>query len=228
MAFIENPEELHQKELFRPKNTISQDQLSEAKLYSDRLTFIDTLPKNISFLEVGTLGGDFAVEVIKRVQPSKTTLVDQMWATDDFSRQYGAPRWDKTEDHYPFLKNRFKNTPNIEIYKGTYESFCIENQSDTFDFIYIDYEHSIKATDQAIWLSMQRLNPGGILAFNDYCQFANPYTDSDKEIKRYGVIDAINHFLRKNKDWYVYAFAFNEEMASDIYLKRREGFFKSN
>lgn len=228
MAFIENPEGLHQKELFRQKNIIPQDQLSEAKLYSDRFTFIDTLPKNISFLEVGTLGGDFAVEVIKRAQPSKTTLVDPFWNTDEFSRQYGVARWDKKEDHYSFVKNRFKNTPNIEIYKGTYESFCMENKPDTFDFIYIDYEHSVKATNQAIWLSMRRLNPGGILAFNDYCQFANPYTHSDKEIKRYGVIDGINHFLRTNKDWYVYAFAFNEELASDIYLKKREGFFKSN
>ena len=61
MAFIENPEGLHQKELFRQKNIIPQDQLSEAKLYSDRFTFIDTLPKNISFLEVGTLGGYFSL-----------------------------------------------------------------------------------------------------------------------------------------------------------------------
>lgn len=228
MAFIENPEELHQKELFRPKNTIPQDQLLEAKLYSDRLTFIDVLPKNISFLEVGTLGGDFAIEVIKRTQPSKTILVDPFGTTDDFSRQYGGARWDKEEDHYFFVKNRFKDMPNVKIYEGTYESFCLENKSDTFDFIYIDYEHSIRATDQAIGLSMQRLNPGGIIGFNDYCQFANPNTFSDKELKRYGVVDSINYFLRNHKDWYVYAFAFNEELASDIYLKRREGFFKSN
>jgi hypothetical protein len=55
MWFVENPEILHEKESLRIKNTISQDQLTNAKLYSDRLTFIESLPKNISFLEIGTL-----------------------------------------------------------------------------------------------------------------------------------------------------------------------------
>jgi hypothetical protein len=225
MAFIDNPEELHQKELLRPKNIIPQDQLLEAKLYSDRLTFIDTLPKNISFLEVGVLAGDFAIEVIKRTLPSKTTLIDPFWTTDEFAKQYGKARWDKNEDHYSFVKNRFKNMPSVKFYKGTYKSFGIENQSDTFDFIYIDYTHSSDATNEAIGLSTQRLNPGGILGFNDYCEFANPNAFEDNRVRRNGVVGAINYFLRHNKDWYVYAFAFNEGLSSDIYLKKREGGF---
>jgi hypothetical protein len=220
MAFIDNPEELHQKELLRPKDIIPQDQLLEAKLYSDRFTFINTLPKNISFLEVGVLAGDFAIEVIKKTLASKTMLVDPFYTTDEFAKQYKVARWDK-EDHYCFVKNRFKNMPNVEFYKGTYQSFCMENQSDTFDFIYIDYEHSIKATKEAIRLSMQRLNPGGILGFNDYCEFANPDAFLDNKVRRNGVVETINYFLRNNKDWYVYAFAFNEKLSSDIYLKKR-------
>jgi hypothetical protein len=171
-------------------------------------------------LEVGVLAGDFAIEVIKKTLASKTILVDPFNTTDEFARQYKVARWDK-EDHYRFVKNRFKNMPSVEFYKGTYQSFCMENQSDTFDFIYIDYEHSIKATNEAIRLSMQRLNPGGVLGFNDYCEFANPHAFSDNKVRRNGVVETINYFLRNNKDWYVYAFAFNEALSSDIYLKKR-------
>lgn len=219
MGFIENPEELHAQESSRIKNIISQEQLSDAKLYSDRLTFIETLPHNISFLEVGTLGGDFAIDVIKKTSASKAVLVDPYNIEDDVAVQYGQKRWDEPKDHYPFVKNRFKNMPHVEIYASTYEKFC-KNRSDTFDFIYIDYEHTFEATEYALQQSIIRLNPGGILGFNDFCRFENP-SPKRPGIHKLGVIDAITYFLQANKDWHVYAFALNEEMVSDIYLKKR-------
>lgn len=219
MGFIENPEILHEKESSRIKNTISQDQLLDAKLYSDRLTFIKSLPKNISFLEIGTLAGDFAIDVIQKASVGKAVLVDPYLWKDDFAKQYGIKRWDEAKDHYAFVKNRFKDMPHVEIYAGTLKFFCI-NRPDTFDFIYIDYIHTSEATDYAIEQSLLRLNPGGIIGFNDYCRFENPGED-DKEIKEIGVIDSVNNFLRRNNDWYVYAFAFNEGMTSDIYIARR-------
>jgi len=219
MGFIENPEILHEKESSRIKNTINQDQLLDAKLYSDRLTFIESLPKNISFLEVGTLAGDFAIDVIQKTSASKAVLVDPYNIEDEFERQYGIKRWDEGKDHYPFVKNRFRNMPHVEIYAGTFKFFCI-NRSDTFDFIYIDYIDTVEAIGYAIQQSLVRLNPGGILGFNDYCRFENPNPE-DKELKKIGVINSVNYFLQKNKDWHVYAFALNEEMVSDIYLKKR-------
>ena len=220
MGFIKNPEEFRKIESLREKNTISQDQLLDAKLYSDRLTFIEALPKNKSFLEVGVLGGDFAIEVIEKTSPSKTVLVDPYLWEDDFARQYKIKRWDGPEDHYEFVKNRFTDIPNVEIYAETFEFFCI-NRSDTFDFIYIDYIHTLEATDYAIQNSILRLNPGGILGFNDYTRFANPSLENT-QLKEMGIIDSVNYFLRNNKDWYVYAFALNEVMCSDIYLKKRQ------
>ena len=220
MGFIKNPEEFRKIESLREKNTISQDQLLDAKLYSDRLTFIDALPKNISFLEVGVLGGDFAIEVIEKASASKAVLVDPYLWKDDFASQYKIKRWDGPEDHYEFVKNRFTDIPNVEIYAETFEFFCI-NRSDTFDFIYIDYIHTLEATDYAIQNSILRLNSGGILGFNDYTRFANPSLENT-QLKEMGIIDSVNYFLRNNKDWYVYAFALNEVMCSDIYLKKRQ------
>ena len=220
MGFIKNPEEFRKIESLREKNTISQDQLLDAKLYSDRLTFIDALPKNISFLEVGVLGGDFAIEVIEKASASKAVLVDPYLWKDDFASQYKIKRWDGPEDHYEFVKNRFTDIPNVEIYAETFEFFCI-NRSDTFDFIYIDYIHTLEATDYAIQNSILRLNPGGILGFNDYTMFENPSLENT-QLREMGIIDSVNYFLRNNKDWYVYAFALNEVMCSDIYLKKRQ------
>ena len=220
MGFIKNPEKFRKIEALREKNTISQDQLLDAKLYSDRVTFIDALPKNISFLEVGVLGGDFAIEVIEKTSANKAVLVDPYLWEDDFARQYKIKRWDGAKDHYKFVKNRFTDIPNVEIYAGTFNFFCI-NRSDTFDFIYIDYIHTVETTNYAIQQSILRLNPGGILGFNDYTRFANPGLE-DTQLSEMGVIDSVNYFLKNNKDWYVYAFALNEVMCSDIYLKKRQ------
>jgi len=35
-----------------------------------------------------------------------------------------------------------------------------------------------------------------------------------------GVVPAINYFLRNNNDRYVYAFTLNDNLTSDIYLKK--------
>ena len=217
MDFIENPEVLHEIEVSRHKDLISQEQLIDTKIYPDRLSFIDTLPKGISYLEVGVLGGDFAIDVIKKISASKAVLVDPYFTEDSFERQYKVKRWSDKKFHYKFVKNRFKNMLNVELYAGTYKFFC-SNRPDTFDFIYVDYHQNKEEASYNIFQSIQRLNPGGILGFNDYCRYGSK--EADGTISESGIIGPINYFLRNNKDWYVYAFAFNEDMMSDIYLKK--------
>jgi hypothetical protein len=203
-----------------PQQLIPQKQLENAKLYSSRYEFIKTLPKGITFLEAGVLAGDFAVEVIKSCDPSISVLIDPYETLDWFAPEYGGPRWEKPEDHFDFVSKRFEQLKsekilNIELIKGTYEEYCAKNKK-SFDFLYMDYFTHEESITEQIKLSIPKLNKNGILGFNDY----NIYVNETKTGEKMGVVRAINVFLAKNPDWYVHAFALNDNLTSDIYLKK--------
>jgi len=197
---------------------INQKQVDGAKLYSTRYEFIKTLPQKISCVEAGVLAGDFALKILENVEPSIFHLIDPFENLDYFANEYGGTRWDFPEDHYDFVLNRFKKNNNVVLHKERFEKFATQQieLNNKFDFIYIDYEHTYEATREALWLSSKILEKNGILGFNDY----NIYENNTKTGEKMGTVPAINDFLFRNPDWHVYAFAFNDNLTSDIYLKR--------
>jgi len=203
-----------------PQLLIPQKQLENAKLYSSRYEFIKTLPKGITFLEAGVLAGDFALEVIKSCSPSKSILIDPYDEIDWHAPEYGGPRWIGKENHFDFVCKRFaqaevKEISGVEIIKGAYQSFCM-NSDESFDFLYMDYHTTEESITEQIELSITRLNKNGILGFNDY----NIYFNETKTGEKMGTVPAINRFLVQNPEWYVHAFALNDNLTSDIYLKK--------
>ena len=197
---------------------INQKQIDGAKLYSTRYEFIKTLPKKISCVEAGVLAGDFALKILDSVGPSVLHLIDPFEDLDYFANEYGGARWDYREEHYKFVSNRFKKNTNVVLHRAKFEKFATEQMElqNKFDFIYIDYEHTYSATREALWLSTNIVSEGGIVGFNDY----NIYENNTKNGEKMGTVPAINDFLFRNPEWHVYAFAFNDNLTSDIYLKR--------
>jgi hypothetical protein len=65
-------------------------------------------------------------------------------------------------------------------------------------------------------MATQMLNQGGTIGFNDY----NIYFNNTETGEKMGVVPAINYFVNNNPDWYVHAFALNDNLTSDIYLKK--------
>jgi hypothetical protein len=203
-----------------PQHMIPQKQLEGAKLYSSRYDFVKTLPTGITFLEAGVLAGDFAIEVIKYSCPSKSILIDPYEEIDWHAQEHGKPRWAGKEDHFDFVCKRFAQSEvskmsDVEIIKGTYEDFCLKN-NESFDFLYMDYNTTEESIIEQIELSIPRLNKNGILGFNDY----NIYFNETRNGEKMGTVPAINRFLLQNPEWYVHAFALNDNLTSDIYLKK--------
>jgi hypothetical protein len=195
---------------------ISQDQIKDAKLFSSRYDFIKTLPTGISYLEAGVLAGDFALKVIENTNPKIAYLVEPYVMFDCHAPEYGGPRWDKPEDLYDFVVKRFEHMNNVKVIKSTFEDFFKENINKKFDFIYMDYHTDYQSTTLQLTMGSRLLEKNGILAFNDYNIYFNETTTGEKM----GIVPAINNFLRNNPDWYVYAFALNDNLTSDIYLKK--------
>ena len=189
------------------KTLISQDQLNNAKLYSNKFEFIKHLPKNANILEIGTLAGDYA-ELLLQTNPLSIDLVDVFRANDwkDLSRF-------KKDQHYDFVKNRFKNNSEVTLYRG-YSHLVLPTLNKKYDYIYIDANHDYEHASKDLELSLPLLAEGGIIGLNDYI-----YDDADYIV--YGVIETVCEFLDKNKDWEVIGFALQERMYADIYLKKR-------
>ena len=194
---------------------IPQKQLKNAKLYSTRDDFITTLPKKISYLEAGVLAGDFSLQVIEACSPLKVYLVDTFEEIDWRAREFGGARWKEKSENFDFVKKRFENIPEVKLFKTKFKNFCYKNK-ESFDFVYIDFDTRYLEVIEQLSLGSKILNTDGILGFNDYNIYENDTTTGQKM----GVVPAINEFLYKNPDWYVHAFAFNDNLTSDIYLKR--------
>lgn len=188
------------------KTLISQDQLNNAKLYSTKFEFIKHLPQNGNILEIGTLAGDYA-QFLLATNPASVDLVDVFKAND----WRDLNRFNKDE-HYNFVKNRFKNNPEVKLYKG-YSHEVLPTLNKKYDYIYIDANHDYEHASRDLNLSLPLLAEGGIIGLNDYI-----YDDADHIV--YGVIETVCEFLDKNKDWEVIGFALQERMYADIYIKK--------
>ena len=187
------------------KTLISQEQLNNAKLYSTKFEFIKHLPKNANILEIGTLAGDYA-ELLLETNPLSIDLVDVFEAND----WKDLNRFDKN-GHYNFVKNRFKNNPEVSLLRG-YSHDVLPTLTKKYDYIYIDANHDYEHASQDLADALPLLAEGGIIGFNDYI-----YDDADYIV--YGVIETVCEFLDKNKGWEVIGFALQERMYADIYLQ---------
>jgi hypothetical protein len=199
-----------------PQIMIPQQQLKDAKLYTTRYDFIETMPKGSSYLEAGVLAGDFSEKVINTISPSEAHLVEPFFEIDWHAPEYDGPRWNNPENHYDFVFNRFKNIKNVTLHKASFEDFFIKNKNRKFDFIYMDYNTDFESVEKQIKMGTELLAEDGVLGFNDYNIYFNNTTTGEKM----GVVQAINTFLYKNPEWIVSAFALNDNLTSDIYLKK--------
>lgn len=187
--------------------TISQKQLNNAKLFTNKEEFAKHIPKGSGVLEIGTLAGDYAEVLIKEIQPKYIDLVDVFKAND----WPDCNRFDKNT-HFSFVKNRFKNVENITYHAG-YSDDILPILDKKFDYIYIDANHDYDHCKSDLINSLPLLNDGGIIGFNDYI------VDQDHGVD-YGVIEVVCEFLHQNQDWEVIAFALQENMYADIYIKK--------
>jgi predicted O-methyltransferase YrrM len=202
----------------RGPDVIPQEKINGAKLYSTRYEFLKTLEKNIKYLEVGVLAGDFSMSVIEEVSPSTAALVDTFQTIDYNATEYEGARWDLVGDHFNFVRSRFKDIPSVRLYRQYFEQFVMVNQQ-KFNFIYLDACNDYLSVRRYLERSAEIIEDGGIIGINDYSIYENNTEATTHE--RTGVVKAVNEFIR-NTDWHVHAFALNDSLTSDIYIKKNK------
>ncbi len=198
--------------------TISQDQLINAKIYTNRWEWIKTLPNHLNIIEVGVASGDFSSHMINSIHPNNLYLVDVYDQGDPMLARPGQPRRYVEGENYDYVINRFRNNPEVKVVKANSQKYLLELSEEMpgkFDMIYLDASHKFVDVCDDLDSSVKLLKPSGIIAFNDY-------VFSDEHGERYGVVEAANKFLHANKDWEVIGFALDERMYADLYIRKIE------
>lgn len=120
------------------------------------------------YLQIGSYTGDASVWLDANVlKPSASTLVDvDTWEGSEEPLHYQM-NWRSVEEVYDDRTREARNAGRIVKYKGTSDAFFKQN-SETFDFIYIDGDHTSYGVMKDAVNAFESLSSGGILAFDDY------------------------------------------------------------
>jgi predicted O-methyltransferase YrrM len=152
-------------ENFKWPEQLQNHHLEKTKMFTNRESVLKAIPKNLSYLEIGVLAGDYTQEVIKEIHPRNIVLVDTFDCDDSVFTQK-PPRF-TAKTHLQFVTDRFSEKDDTKIIKGS--SFDIlPTLERTFDYIYIDADHTYEAVVSDINQSVKLLRPGGLIGLNDY------------------------------------------------------------
>lgn len=188
-----------------PKVQIDEKSLKSARLLPNREALLELLPKGGVVAELGVDQGGFSEKILKINQPKTLHLVD-LWGTERY--HLGKRR----EVEEKFAQEIKKGEVNIHI---GYSTEVVEKfDKDTFDWIYIDTNHSYATTKQELELWSSKVKPDGIIAGHDYI------IGNWNGMVRYGVIEAVHEFCL-NYNWEILYLSMELDTAPSFAIRRR-------
>ena len=153
---------------------------------------IEQIPPGAVCAEVGSWKGDFAARILTLAAPAELHLVDPWYFDANFpARWYGGAGAKSQADMdaiHEGVRQRFAAHPEVRIHRLTSVAGRAQFADGTFDWVYIDGDHSYDAVTQDILAWLPKITPGGQLACDDYF-----WRD---EAGRLSVKDAVDDFMR--------------------------------
>lgn len=123
--------------------------------------------------EVGVQAGDFSRFILDELRPEKLHLFDL------------SDRW---------LRDDVREDPKTELHLGNSSSQLNRQPNRSFDWLYIDGDHSYKGVRRDAEAALKKIKPGGVLVFNDYTMW------SPGEAVPYGVVACVNELVNEGLD----------------------------
>ena len=156
------------------------------QIFKTRNDLLDTLPKGLVIAELGVFKGEFSEEILKRTNPSRLCLVD-IWEgsmTSGNKDGYNIVQIDNMELVYNEIKEKYKDTTEVEVIRSSSVEYLNNCENDTFDMIYVDADHSYQGVTNDLKIAYHKLKDGGFLMGHDYVG------------SFYEVVTAVNDFCR--------------------------------
>ena len=165
--------------------------LADCRVYPSREDLVKTLPRGGKIAEVGTLHGDFARFILAASEPEHLHLIDI-----DFS-----PR------ALPLADDE-----RVTLHNGLSHEVLQSLPDASFDWIYIDGDHSYAGCARDAEAAASKVKPGGYLVFNDF-------THMDPFLGAYGVHRAVIDFALRHR-WPFVRWAYHPQGLYDVALQR--------
>ena len=121
---------------------------------------------NLRFLQIGAFTGDATVWLVDNILTQANSVLEDVdiWSGSD-EEEHKAMDWADVERVYD---SRIAFRPNVIKYKMDSREYLRSVEEPTFDFIYIDGDHTAEGVLQDAVLAWRLLKVGGIIAFDDY------------------------------------------------------------
>lgn len=168
-----------------PKVELGQRHIARLRVVLDRDSFLRELPHGGVVAEVGVDRGDLSERILSITKPDQLYLVD-IWGT----KRYHAGLRARVEQRFaaPIAEGR------VRIEQGSSLEVLHGFPNGTFDWIYIDTDHTYALTAAELRLARTKVKHGGIIAGHDFV------TGNWDDGVRYGVVEAVHEFCVEH-DW---------------------------
>lgn len=181
-----------------PVFLLSKIHIKNTRILLNRRELLHSLPKNGIVAELGVASGKFSSEILNICNPEKLYLVD-IW----------SPK--RVEGSKQEVEEKFRNQINnqtVTILNSSSIDVVKRFDDNTFDWIYIDTDHSYNTTISELRLWASKIKDAGIIAGHDYDMgsWVHGY--------KYGVIEAVNQFCVEQNWQIIYLTACHYEVVS--------------
>lgn len=175
----------------RPSVPLPRELIEGCRVCASRKDLVAKLPRRARVAEVGTYRGEFARHMLDACDPGELHLVDI-----DFS----------------LLDPSVAADPRVTLHQGFSHDVLAGFADESFDWIYIDGDHSYAGARRDAEVASTKVKRGGHLVFNDFAH-ADPYLGS------YGVHRAVTDFAVA-KGWPFVWWAYEVHGQYDVALQR--------
>lgn len=137
-----------------------------------RAPVLRAVAKNAICAEIGVWKGDFSERIRAKARPRTLHLIDPWRFVPSYpQRWYGgtaARSQDDMDRIYRDVVRRFADDPRVIIHRLDSARAARQLADVSFDWVYIDADHSYDAVRNDLELWAPRIAPGGVLAGDDY------------------------------------------------------------
>ena len=164
-----------------PYILLQEQHIANLRTVLNRNALLQALPSNAVVAEVGVAEGGFSQRILQYASPSKLYLVDA-W---DAARYSGLHKTVTAN-----LKGEL-DSGRVEIRRGLSTTVLPTFEDATFDWVFLDTDHTYETTRDELEICQSKVKPGGLICGHDYI------TGDWKMRNRYGVVEAVNEFCVK-------------------------------